>query len=93
MPVSGISVLGRVTSGVILINMENDVKVASLAKVREEKIDDSDESEDEEEHNKENVELEDKQINAESEDKQISVDSEKAQIQELLNRAKEDEEE
>ncbi len=37
MPVEGISILGRVTSGVKLINMEEDVKVASIAKVRESK--------------------------------------------------------
>ncbi|GHU43772.1 DNA gyrase subunit A [Clostridia bacterium] len=36
MKVNGISVLGRVTSGVKLINLEEDVKVASIGKVREE---------------------------------------------------------
>lgn len=36
MPVAGISVLSRVTSGVKLMNLEPDVKVASLTKVREE---------------------------------------------------------
>ncbi len=35
MPVKGISVLTRVTSGVKLMNLESDVKVASLTKVRE----------------------------------------------------------
>ena len=35
MPVAGISVLSRVTSGVKLMNLEPDVKVASLTKVRE----------------------------------------------------------
>ena len=35
MKVSDISILGRVTSGVKLINMEDDVKVASITKVKE----------------------------------------------------------
>ena len=35
MKVSDISILGRVTSGVKLINMEGDVKVASITKVKE----------------------------------------------------------
>ncbi len=34
-PVDDISVLGRITSGVKLINMEEDISVASIAKVRE----------------------------------------------------------
>lgn len=33
--VEQISILGRITSGVKLINMDNDIKVASIAKVRE----------------------------------------------------------
>ena len=37
MKVSDISVLGRVTSGVKLIDMEDDITVASIAKVREDK--------------------------------------------------------
>lgn len=37
MKVSGISYLGRVTSGVKLINMAQDITVASIAKVREDK--------------------------------------------------------
>ena len=36
MPVNTISVLGRITSGVKLIDMEDDIKVAGIAKVREE---------------------------------------------------------
>ena len=32
---SDISILGRITSGVKLINLDDDVKVASFAKVRE----------------------------------------------------------
>ena len=35
--VEGISVLGRVTSGVKLMNLEDDITVASIAKVREDK--------------------------------------------------------
>ena len=37
MPCSGISVLGRITSGVKLMNLEENVTVASVAKVRVEK--------------------------------------------------------
>lgn len=37
MKVEGISVLGRVTSGVKLMNLSEDIKVASIAKVREDK--------------------------------------------------------
>ena len=33
--VNKISELGRITSGVKLINMENDISVASIAKVKE----------------------------------------------------------
>ncbi len=35
--VSSISTLGRITSGVKLINMEKGVKVAGIAKVKEQK--------------------------------------------------------
>lgn len=38
MEVSGISMLGRITSGVKLINLDKDVKVARVAKVREKDI-------------------------------------------------------
>lgn len=37
MKVEDISILGRVTSGVKLINMDEDVTIASIAKVREDK--------------------------------------------------------
>ena len=43
MPVSGISVLGRVTSGVKLMNLEGDVTVASIEKVREAAVPQKDE--------------------------------------------------
>jgi DNA gyrase subunit A len=38
MKVSGISILGRVTSGVKLINLDEGIKVAKVAKVREEDL-------------------------------------------------------
>ena len=37
MKVDGISILGRITSGVKLINLDENVTVASVAKVREDK--------------------------------------------------------
>ena len=43
MNVSDISILGRITSGVKLMNMDKDIKVASIAKVREGKTPESDE--------------------------------------------------
>ena len=45
MECSGISVLGRITSGVKLINLQENTKVASIAKVRETQTDDEVESE------------------------------------------------
>ena len=42
-PVEGISVLGRITSGVKLINLDQDVSVASIAKVRESEKDKTEE--------------------------------------------------
>ena len=44
MEVSGISILGRITSGVKLINLDEGVKVAKVAKVREEDIEEDIES-------------------------------------------------
>ena len=46
MEVSGISKLGRITSGVKLINLDEGVKVARVAKVREENISDEGENAD-----------------------------------------------
>ena len=43
MEVKDISILGRITSGVKLINMDDDITVASMSKVREE---DKDQGED-----------------------------------------------
>ena len=45
MECSGISVLGRITSGVKLINLQENTKVASIAKVRETQTDDEVETE------------------------------------------------
>ena len=44
MEVSGISMLGRITSGVKLINLDEGVIVAKVAKVREEEIPDTEET-------------------------------------------------
>ena len=52
MEVAGISTLGRITSGVKLINLDEGVKVAKVAKVREEEVTDAepfDEAEEEQE--------------------------------------------
>lgn len=49
MEVAGISTLGRITSGVKLINLDDGVKVAKVTKVREEDV--SDETESEENNN------------------------------------------
>jgi DNA gyrase subunit A len=49
MEVSGISMLGRITSGVKLINLDEGVIVAKVAKVREEEIPDTEETADTEE--------------------------------------------
>lgn len=48
MEVSGISMLGRITSGVKLINLDKGVKVAKVAKVREEEITENSDGEAEE---------------------------------------------
>ena len=53
MEVSGISVLGRITSGVKLINLDAGVKVAKVAKVREEDVSSEEEEEVPLEDNKE----------------------------------------
>ena len=56
MKVSDISILGRVTSGVKLINMENDVTVASITKVKEdERLEGEEAAEDAEETDAETV--------------------------------------
>ncbi len=59
--VNDISNLGRITSGVKLINMENDIKVASIAKVKE-----SNEKSDEEVIKQLEQELEDSEVEGEN---------------------------
>ncbi len=59
--VNDISSLGRITSGVKLINMENDIKVASIAKVKE-----SNEKSDEEVIKQLEQELEDSEVEGEN---------------------------
>ena len=56
MPVDGISMLGRITSGVKLIDMdiEKDIKVASIAKVREDEEIEETEGVDETDHEEDN---------------------------------------
>lgn len=49
----GISILGRITSGVKLINLKDGVTVASIAKVRKEEIEESEESTEETEDSEE----------------------------------------
>ena len=56
MEVSGISKLGRITSGVKLINLDEGVKVARVAKVREENISDEGENADADEEETETPE-------------------------------------
>lgn len=45
---SDISILGRITSGVKLMNLDENVSVASIAKVREKKEETEEEAEDKE---------------------------------------------
>ena len=47
LPVKDVSVLGRITSGVKLINMAEDIKIASIAKVREQPEEEKEDSLDE----------------------------------------------
>ena len=49
----GISILGRITSGVKLINLKDGVTVASIAKVRKEEIEESEEPTEETEDSEE----------------------------------------
>jgi DNA gyrase subunit A len=59
LPVKDVSVLGRITSGVKLINMSDDITIASIAKVRETPDEDSEESEEIGENTKESEENDD----------------------------------
>ena len=49
----GISILGRITSGVKLINLKDGVTVASIAKVRKEEIEEAEEPTEETEDSEE----------------------------------------
>ena len=51
LPIKDISILGRVTSGVKLINMADNIKIASIAKVREQPDDEEDKQVEEETNN------------------------------------------
>ena len=79
MPVAGISVLSRVTSGVKLMNLEPDVKVASLTKVRE-----ADTKDDEEDQTDDTI------TSVEQENNNAKVLEDSHQINDLLERAKKD---
>ena len=79
MPVAGISVLSRVTSGVKLMNLEPDVKVSSLTKVRE-----ADTKDDEEDQTDDTI------TSIEQENNNAKVLEDSHQINDLLERAKKD---
>ena len=83
MPVAGISVLSRVTSGVKLMNLEPDVKVASLTKVREAETKDDEEDQTDDTVTSMEYSMEQKSNNA-------KVPEDSHQINDLLERAKED---
>ena len=82
MPVAGISVLSRVTSGVKLMNLEADVTVASLTKVHEAEPDEG-------ESNRESVTS---QVDGTGEEKTKAAEPDRmpGQISELLERAEAD---
>ena len=86
MPVKGISVLSRVTSGVKLMNLEDDVSVASLTKVSE-NVSDAGTEEQQEEQQEEKREIYDETVAAES------ADHLPQQLQDLLERAESDQSE
>ena len=86
MPVKGISVLSRVTSGVKLMNLEDDVSVASLTKVSE-NVSDAGTEEQQEEQQEEKLEIYDETVAAES------ADHLPQQLQDLLERAESDQSE
>ncbi|MEG0962161.1 MAG: DNA gyrase subunit A [Lachnospiraceae bacterium] len=93
MRVDGISVLGRVTSGVKLMNLSEDITVASIAKVREDKslLENTDEAElvsEEEEAESERLALE-----AARKLSQPAIETDEELINDLLERAEEDKEE
>ncbi len=95
MKVEGISVLGRVTSGVKLMNLDEDITVASIAKVREDQslIDESNKeellTEEEEKLSAAKAEEAAKKVTAPME----STETDEELLNELLERAKADKEE
>ncbi len=92
MKVEGISVLSRVTSGVKLMNLDEDITVASIAKVREDKslMENSDAeellTEEEEKQSMKDAEEAAKKMAAPAE----STETNEELMKELLERAKED---
>ena len=50
LPIKDVSILGRITSGVKLINMADDITIASIAKVRETPDDEEDQVEEDSEN-------------------------------------------
>ncbi len=94
MKVEGISVLSRVTSGVKLMNLDEDITVASIAKVREDKslMENSDAeellTEEEEKQSMKDAEEAAKKMAAPAE----STETNEELMKELLERAKEDQE-
>lgn len=95
MKVEGISVLGRVTSGMKLMNLDEDITVASIAKVREDKSlmesSDAEEllTEEEEKQSLKNAEEAARKMAAPAE----STETDEELMKELLERAEADQEE
>ncbi len=86
-----ISLLGRITSGVKLINLDDNVKVATMAKVRKKPVneDESDAEgfDEEDSENSNDVESEDSDTDSVVEEATSEID---ASINELLDRAEKD---
>ncbi len=81
MPVAGISVFGRMASGVKLMNLEDEVKIAGIAKVRESGVEQQDTATD----------TVSGTVSGEAADKHNS-DNENQQIGQLIERAEADRE-
>ena len=94
MKVEGISVLGRVTSGVKLMNLDEDITVASIAKVREDQslMDEANKeellTEEEEKLSAEKAKEAAKKVAAPAE----STETDEELLKELLERAEADQE-
>lgn len=91
---SDISILGRITSGVKLINLDDGVTVATIAKVRRKPVDENDKEadgfDDSAEIETQSSDVSELSQEIESTEKKSELD---ASIEELLNRAEEDKEE